>query len=347
MSEHRRPHVDVIIPAFDEEAHIGACLDHVMAQDYPAGLIRVWVVDAGSTDRTVEVVQARQDAEPRLTLIAGHGRLNHGRALNLGLALSDAELVARVDAHMNIAPTYLRRAVERLAGSSPKVAGVGGQATLTGDTRFGAAVGLARSSRFGVAGSIYADRRTFAVVDTVPCGVFRRPALEAVGGFETVFPAGEDEECNWRLRKAGYDLLLDTRLEFTYATRSSWRALFRQHRNYGHSRAYVVARHPDFLRVRHTVPSAFVTTLAGLGLAGLASRRARWALGTTVAAYGTAAAAAGVVATAASDRWLAPYVTASYAAMHLGYGVGMLAGAGSLVGARLGLVAPRTTVTRR
>lgn len=347
MSTVALPDVDVVIPAFDEEAHIDACLDHVFAQDYPAGRLRAWVVDAGSTDRTADIVAARAALEPRLSLITGHGRLNAGRALNLGIAQCGAELMARVDAHTNIAPTYVRRAAERMVALGPRLALVGGQPTQLGETRFGRAVVLARRSRFGVGGSIYADPRAVAFVDTVQGGVYRRSALEAVGGFGTTFLTGEDEECNWRLRKAGYDVLLDTGLQFTYTTRSSWRALFRQHRNYGVSRAHVVARHPDYLRPRHAVPSAFVATVAGLGLAGLASRRARWALGAALATYGTGVAVASVAATRPDDRSLAPHVGACFTAMHLGYGIGALDGASSLIGARFGAGVPRTIVARR
>ena len=37
---------------------------------------------------------------------------------------------------------------------------------------------------------------------------------------------GEDEELNWRLKKAGYKLILDTSVRFVYTTRSSWSAVF-------------------------------------------------------------------------------------------------------------------------
>lgn len=347
MSAVDLPDVDVVIPAFNEEAHIGACLDHVFAQDYPADRLRVFVVDAGSTDRTADVVRARAAVEPRLSLVTGQGRLNAGRALNVGIGQGRAELVARVDAHTNIAPHYVSRAVERMVALGLRLALVGGQPTQLGETRFGRAVVLARRSRFGVGDSIDADRRALALVDTVQGGVYRRSALEAVGGFGTAFLTGEDEECNWRLRKAGYDVLLDNELHFTYATRSSWRALFRQHRNYGASRAHVVARHPDYLRPRHVVPGAFVATIVGLGFAGLASRRARWALGATLAAYGTGIAVASTAATRADDPSLAPRVAACFTAMHVGYGVGALGAASSLIGARFGIGHPRTTVARR
>ena len=87
---------------------------------------------------------------------------------------------------------------------------------------------------------------------------------------------GEDEELNWRLKKAGYRLVLDTSVRFVYTTRSSWTAVFRQHRNYGQSRVRVLAAHPDFLRPYHLAPPGLVAALArGSALAAPFSRRAR------------------------------------------------------------------------
>jgi succinoglycan biosynthesis protein ExoA len=339
------PLVDVVIPAFDEEAHIDGCLDRVFAQDYPAERLRVWVVDAGSRDRTAEVVGARP--EPGLSLLTGRGRLNAGQALNVGITAGTGELVARVDAHTYLATDYVRRAVEVMEELGPGLALVSGQPTQLGETRFGEGAARARHSRFGVgSGSVYADRRARAYVDSVQGGVYRRSALEAVGRFGTTFRTGEDEECNWRLRRAGYDILLDTSLEFAYMTRSSWSALFRQHRNYGASRACVVARHPGYLRPRHLVPSGFVGCVAGLAVAGVSRQRARRALCATLAAYGAAVAVASAAA-ARGDRTLAPQVAAAFTAMHLGYGIGLVAGAASLLGGALGVATPRHAVVSR
>lgn len=48
------PSVAVVIPARNEEANIGPCLESVLAQDYPRK--RVVVLDDGSTDRTPEIL---------------------------------------------------------------------------------------------------------------------------------------------------------------------------------------------------------------------------------------------------------------------------------------------------
>ncbi|MCI4345604.1 MAG: glycosyltransferase family 2 protein [Thermoplasmata archaeon] len=51
------PRVSAIIAARNEESDLGACLDSLLAQEYPD--LEVIVVDGGSTDRTREIARAR------------------------------------------------------------------------------------------------------------------------------------------------------------------------------------------------------------------------------------------------------------------------------------------------
>jgi succinoglycan biosynthesis protein ExoA len=340
------PAIDVVIPAYDEAAQIGGCLDGVLAQDHPAELVHIWVVDAGSTDDTAEVVAARARSEPRITLVRADGRLNAGQAMNVGVARGRAPLVARVDAHSRLAADYLSRAADAFARDGDRLACAGGQPEQVGETTVGRAVAIARGSRFGVGGSVYADRRAHADVDTVQCGVYSRRALEQAGGFASGMLTGEDEELHWRLRRAGYRILLDTRLRYRYTTRSTWRAAFRQYRNYGRSRARVLAVHPGFLRPWHLVPSALVASVAALTIAAPRSGSARRALACLVSGYAATASAAAVHA-AGEELQLAPAIAASFPALHLGYGVGLLEGFVELVRGRLAGAGPPTAVERR
>ncbi|MGH2804105.1 MAG: glycosyltransferase, partial [Thermoleophilaceae bacterium] len=317
------------------------------AQDYPVERLAVFVVDAGSSDATAALVRERARSEPRLTLVDGRGRLNAGQAMNLGIAAGSGELVARVDAHTYVEPGYLRTAAEIMAEEDADVAEVGGQPLQEGETRFGRATAIARQSRFGVGGSVYSDTRPRAYVDTVQGGIYRRAALSAVGAFAETMLVGEDIELNWRLRREGYRILLDTRLGFRYTTRSSWSGAFRQYRNYGQARVRTLAAHPGFIRPRHLVPSAAVGAFAALAAATPASRRARRTLAVAGAAYAAAALCAGLKGAWREDLALAPTVAACFTALHLGYGVGMIEGLAERAAVRLGVREPRAAVARR
>lgn len=329
------PHVDVIVSTLNEERYVERCLEHVLGQDYPGELVKAVVVDGGSTDSTVCIARRLAAADDRLMLIADERRPNLPEAINIGLAHGTAPVVAKIDAHGYPAPDFISRAVEALEGATPDVACVGGRPEQTGETAWGEAIALARTSRFGVGGSTYAGSTTREFVDTVQCGVYRRAALERVGGFDASMTFGEDDELNWRLREAGYRILLDTSLRFTYVTRSSLVALFRQYRNYGRAKPRVMAAHPTFIRPWHLMPVAALGVGVSCAIAAAAgSRLARGAVMGGAMAYGVAGMVAALGAAASQGPAAVARVSACFGAIHAGYGIGMVEGTARLAARR-------------
>jgi glycosyltransferase involved in cell wall biosynthesis len=311
---------------YNEERYIDRCLDRVLGQDYPDELVTVWLVDGGSTDRTVDLVQARAAEDPRLRVFADGRRLNLPEALNIAIEASSGDLLAKIDAHGYPEPDFLSRAVEAFAAEDADVACVGGRPEMEGETLFGRAVARSRQSRFGVGGSVYAGTAAREFVDSVQCGVYRRPALVEVGCFDPRMNYGEDEEVNWRLRQAGYRILLDAGIRFHYVARPSWRSAYRQYRNYGEARVRVVESHPGYLRPRHLAPAALTLGAGALGAGGLFSRRLRTLLVGSIATYSLAAFLAAVRASRGTDLRLSPVVMICFPALHFGYGIGTLRG---------------------
>jgi succinoglycan biosynthesis protein ExoA len=308
-----RPTVDIVMSTYNEERQVARCLEAVIGQDYSSELVRIWLVDGGSSDRTVEIAARFADREPRLTVIADGRRLNLPEALNIAIARSSGELVAKIDAHGYPERDFLSRAVA--AFESPEIGCVGGMPIQEGETRFGEALAAARGSSFGVGGGTYAIKGDRQFVGSVQCGVYRRSVLERAGAFDPAMNFGEDDELNWRVVQAGYRILLDRGIRFHYITRPTWRAAYRQYRNYGEARVRVVRRHPAFLRPHHLAPAVFVAGGATLAAGSVVSSVARRTLAAAGAAY------VGAALVAAGGR---PRVASAFAALHIGYGVGML-----------------------
>jgi cellulose synthase/poly-beta-1,6-N-acetylglucosamine synthase-like glycosyltransferase len=118
------PSVTVIVPAHDEEDVIGARIENLLAQDYPAGRLEVLVASDGSTDRTDEIVR---EHGVRLLALPRGGKL---AALNEAVARSESEVVAFSDANSRWAPDALRKLVRNLA--DPEVGYVCGKLVLEG-----------------------------------------------------------------------------------------------------------------------------------------------------------------------------------------------------------------------
>jgi len=322
-----KPRVDILTSTFNEESHLPRCLDAILGQDYPEDLLRVILVDGGSTDDTVRIAEERASKDPRLTVIADGVARNLPAALNVGLESCRGDLVAKVDAHGWPEPDFVSRAAEAFETGGEGLGCVGGRPLQEGETRFGEALAIARGSRFGVGGSEYAGSADRADVETVQCGIYRRDVLAEVGDFDANMNYGEDDELNWRVRQAGYRILLDTSIRFHYVTRGSWKGAYRQYRNYGAARVRVSRAHSGFLRPYHLAPSVALAGAGVLALAGAKSPAARSLLVAGGLAYGAAAVASAYKA-AAEEPALAPRVATAFIALHAGYAVGMLRGIG-------------------
>ena len=95
------PSIAVLVAAYEAEPFVGQAVRSALAQDYPADLVHVVVVDDGSTDATAEVVAAIADEHPgRVTLIRQENRGSVGAVSRAAAASAaqDADLLAILDA---------------------------------------------------------------------------------------------------------------------------------------------------------------------------------------------------------------------------------------------------------
>lgn len=99
--KHAARSVSVIMPAFNEAACIGICLERVLRQ--PA-VTEVIVVDDGSSDATAAEVERRMASEPRLRLQRHPRNLGKGAALRTGFACATGDIVVVQDADLEYDP---------------------------------------------------------------------------------------------------------------------------------------------------------------------------------------------------------------------------------------------------
>ena len=265
------PGVSVVLPVLNEERHLADAVGSILAQDYP-GPLEVVLALGPSTDRTDDVAADLAAADPRVRTVRNPtGRTPHG--LNLAIGASSHPIVARVDGHAQIPSDYLRTAVDLLARN--KADNVGGLMWAQGVTDVEQAIARAMTSKLGVGNARFHVGGEEGPADTVYLGVFRRTALERVGGYDEDFARAQDWEMNYRIRATGGLVWFSPALRVTYRPRPSLRALARQYFFYGRWRREVMRRHPESVNLRYLAPPlALVGFVAGLvaGLAGL-----RWA----------------------------------------------------------------------
>lgn len=311
-------HVAVVIPARQDAPGLPAAVRSVLAQQPPPD--EIVIVVGPSTDGTDEVAQRLAAEHDRVRVVTNDAGSTPA-ALNLGIAATTGEVVARVDAHAELPDGYLAAALEALRTTS--AGNVGGIQVPEVGVGFAAAVAAAMRSPFGTGGAAYRSAHEPGPADTVYLGVFRREALEAVGGFDPAFLRNQDAELNIRLRAAGFEVWLEPRMRVVYRPRDSVRALASQYLQYGRWRRLTVRRHPGSLRLRQLVPPVVVVGLAGAVPAGVVLR-SRWPALTAGGGYAFAVLAA--AAHAGPDLRRAPATALALATMHLSWGVGFLLG---------------------
>lgn len=109
------PLISIIIPAYNYARFLGSCIDSVLAQTYENW--ELIVIDNGSTDNTVEVLDTFTDSRIRKYRI----EINEGpvKAWAMGYSLSRGEFFALLPADDAFTPNKLQRQVEFLQTSPP------------------------------------------------------------------------------------------------------------------------------------------------------------------------------------------------------------------------------------
>lgn len=102
--------ISVLIAARNEEEKIGATLDDIVRQNYPAGLLEVIVVDDHSTDGTSAIVESYAGRGVRLIRLNEEKALNSykKKAISEAIRQAEGELIVTTDADCRMGPDWLR-----------------------------------------------------------------------------------------------------------------------------------------------------------------------------------------------------------------------------------------------
>lgn len=216
------PPVAVIIPAFNEEKVIAACVASVLQSDYPN--FRVFIVDDGSTDHTSDVVRALVADNPQVQLLREE---NAGKwhAANLALSQIDAPIFIAADADSIFLPDTIRWLVQPFrddrVGAVAGLVEVGNRVNILTDFQH---------QEYMVTQNVL--RRAHEFFDgilVVPgaVGAWRTVAVRKGGGFsgETIT---EDADLTVAVHRAGYRVRFEERARSITEAPITVRAFLRQ-----------------------------------------------------------------------------------------------------------------------
>jgi glycosyltransferase involved in cell wall biosynthesis len=244
--------VSVIIPNYNRARSISRAIRGVLAQTYRE--IEVIVVDDGSTDDSVALVEAEAAADPRVRLVRHAGNTGAARARTTGVEAARSELVAFQDSDDQWLPDKLEVQMRAFAALPEDYVAVFGPEIIYGRD------GEGRHKRYGPrraacvpgpdarieSGDLSAAfaRANLMTLQTV---LLRKSAFLAAGGFDPRLRNNEDWDFNIRLSRQGPMGFLDTPLVVVFdspdgISKDRWASLASQVRIFSKLRRADVAR---------------------------------------------------------------------------------------------------------
>ncbi len=166
------PSFAVVVPAYNEEAGIQACVEAVAAAlDELPNRTALLVVDDGSSDRTAEKLSALEREHPRVVALRHPENRGYGAALRTGTEAAtaqDFEYVVFMDSDLTNDPAYLREFAARMADGADVI----------------------KASRYVPGGSVVGVPRWRELLSVVGNAVartlYRLPVRDCTNGFRAV-----------------------------------------------------------------------------------------------------------------------------------------------------------------
>ncbi|MDP9352066.1 MAG: glycosyltransferase, partial [Chloroflexota bacterium] len=238
--------VSIIVPVFNGEHTLRACLDSLVAQDFPEGHYEILVVDNGSTDSTPAIIDSYG---PRVRGLTETRVRSSYAARNTAIRASHGYILAFTDADCIPDPKWLSLLVAGFA--DPTVGCVGGEVLAldpsTPAERYGHRRGILRQ-----ASSLKATYRPYFVTANV---AYRREVFDQIGLFQFGLETGGDVDMCWRLQEqTDWELRLQSDASVLHHHRTGTRELWRQYQRYGRGRTILRALYPDHPRTSYESP---------------------------------------------------------------------------------------------
>lgn len=226
--------ISIVVPAYNAEVHIRACLDSLLALDYPKNRLEILVVDNGSTDQTLPIIKTypvgwlieeqRGSAAARNSAV----RLARGEII----AFTDADCVVDVNWAKEIDITFQDPQVDAAMGFAEGI-----------DENFWACLEQRNFEEFwyrkGKDG--YTLRRSG--VDTRIASI-RKRVLEICGYFDSNLLDCGDLELSAKLNRGKYQIVFNDRIKVRHRNRTNLNRILKIKENHARDFLQIVEQQP-------------------------------------------------------------------------------------------------------
>jgi succinoglycan biosynthesis protein ExoA len=312
----------VAIPTLNEAQHIEAAIKSLRRDRDGARRFELWVVDGGSDDGTIGIVERLSQSQGGVRLLRNPER-TQASATNLAAReaarLGGIVYLVRADAHAGYPSGWTAQLIETAQTEGADSVVVPMRTSGGGQMRDASADLF--NSWLGHGGSPHRTGRMRGFVEHGHHALFRLDAFLEAGGYDPLFLANEDAELDVRLRKLGRRIFLENRATIDYVPRDSLGGVYRQFYRNGKFRLRTSLKHGAPLGPRQLAPIGLSVMLIGSSVLGALAHPLFFA---PAALYALIVfASAGLVASRKTPMriWL---IAVTAMAAHLAFGLGAL-----------------------
>ena len=265
MAAEQNPWLATVIPVLNEEQHIGNCLSSLVSQTLPSSEHMIFVIDGGSTDSTVFIVnelitKSKANRGPQIVLLHNENRyVPHARNMALEHLPESITHILEYNGHIASDPGHLsllKSEWERIAKRYPLLAALGCKVVGSSqkNTIVESLIDETLRNPFGGGPGQFSTFTREGETKTPAFALHLRTALEKVKGWDERFITSQDSDLSMRLIKEGFTLYRTPKVVVEMKRRTSLKSWYLMSHRYGFWRTKVLMKHPSRIVFREFLP---------------------------------------------------------------------------------------------
>jgi cellulose synthase/poly-beta-1,6-N-acetylglucosamine synthase-like glycosyltransferase len=217
------PSVSIIVPSFNEEKTVAGTVNSLLALDYPKDKLKLILIDDGSTDRTLDVMNGYL-GNPQIRIFTKPNEGSKYAALNYALTKIDTDLVGCLDADSFVSSDALKLMIpffqdEKTMAVTPSIKIYNPKKVLQYIQKMEYTWGVFFRRMLSTMGALY--------VTPGPFSIFRKEVFEKLGGYKEAHHT-EDMELALRMQRNGYKIVNSVGAHVFTVAPDKIRALYKQ-----------------------------------------------------------------------------------------------------------------------